>query len=225
MNNQEISIISCLKKGGGVDVRRAVEFFSCLDNEEHDIGKCHPRLVRTQSSSLLDVLSTPSRSVDPQWFYSRIKAMEMESQVRVNSFLNLEVQSDEPKQKKSRNERTMLLELMLEDGTRRKATPRDTSWYFLYVLHPMIHCKKFHRVFRQRFRLPYNQFLEFMAQAREERWFPRWGKWNATSPLELLVLGAFRYLGRGWTFEMTLKKQLQCARKCTAVSSSIHSHW
>jgi hypothetical protein len=101
INNQQ-SILSCLKKGSGVDVRRAIEYFSCLDSDkEHHSDVHHPRLVRTQSSSLLDVLSTPSSSVDPQWVFSRIEAMETESRDRVNSFLNSVVESDEPKQKKN----------------------------------------------------------------------------------------------------------------------------
>jgi hypothetical protein len=31
--------------------------------------------------------------------------------------------------------------------------------------------------------------------------FPHWNKWNSTSPLELLLLGAFRYIGHKWTFD------------------------
>ena len=59
--------------------------------------------------------------------------------------------------------------------------------------------------FRQRFRLPYESYLEFVEDAKEGNWFPRWmgtdtnGK--ESSPLEILILGAFRYLGRGFTFD------------------------
>ncbi len=31
--------------------------------------------------------------------------------------------------------------------------------------------------------------------------FPHWNKWNSTSPLELLLLGALSYIGHGWTFD------------------------
>lgn len=59
--------------------------------------------------------------------------------------------------------------------------------------------------FRRRFRLPYDEYLEFVADARRENWFPNVGKPDATgklgAPLELLILGAFRYLGRGWSFD------------------------
>ncbi len=57
----------------------------------------------------------------------------------------------------------------------------------------MIRCLKFHRKFRQCFRLPYDKFLELVAQAREEIWFSRWCCWNATSPLELLLLGSLPF--------------------------------
>ena len=130
MNNQQ-SILSCLKKGGGVDVRRALEYFSSLDSDkDKQLDEHHPRLVRTPSSSLLAVLSTPSSLVDPQWLFSWSRIYGNESWDRVNSFLNSVVESDEPKKKKTLNERDMLLILMEEDGTRRKATPRDTGWYF-----------------------------------------------------------------------------------------------
>ena len=44
-----------------------------------------------------------------------------------------------------------------------------------------------------------------MEDAREGNWFPRWMAKDATgkisSPLELLILGSLRYLGRGFTFD------------------------
>ena len=87
-------------------------------------------------------------------------------------------------------------------------------WYFMYVLRQMIRCNTFHCTFRRCFHLPYDQFLVFVAEAREQRWFPRWGKWNANIPLELLILGAFHYLGRGWTFDDL--------EESTAISAETH---
>ncbi len=115
--------------------------------------------------------------------------MENDLQDRLTSFL---IDDDpQPRVKCPCGERTMLLEVTRADGTWHKALPSDTHWYFMYVRHPMIQCSKFHHLFRLRFRLPYDQYLAFLAGAREEQWFPRWGRWNATTPLELLVLGAF----------------------------------
>jgi len=59
------------------------------------------------------------------------------------------------------------------------------------------------KMFRQRFRLPYRCFLELVNEAAENKWFPRWARASDTKksfPLELMILGALRYLGRGWTF-------------------------
>ncbi len=91
---------------------------------------------------------------------------------------------------KKSQKRDMLVMKLNEDGSICKASSTETPWYFMYVKHPNIHSMKFNKVFRCRFRLPFDQFFSFVAEAREERWFPRWGKWNS-SPLELLVLGAF----------------------------------
>jgi hypothetical protein len=49
--------------------------------------------------------------------------------------------------------------------------------------------------------MPYAQFVQFVSDAKDNNWFPRWKKRNSTSPIELLILGGFRYLGRGWTFD------------------------
>jgi hypothetical protein len=59
--------------------------------------------------------------------------------------------------------------------------------------------------FRRRFRMPMKNFTEIMALIREEKWFPTFEKKNALGdvgvPLDLLVLGSLRYLGREWTFD------------------------
>jgi hypothetical protein len=81
------------------------------------------------------------------------------------------------------------------------ATPSDSPWYLMYVKYPMMNVPKFHKQFRRRFCLPYAQFIQFVSDAKKHNWFPRWNKWNSSSPLELLILGGFRYLGRGWTFD------------------------
>ena len=58
--------------------------------------------------------------------------------------------------------------------------------------------------FRLRFRMPYDAFFRFVNTAREENWFPSYENCNALGqvgvPLDILILGCLRYLGRGWTF-------------------------
>jgi hypothetical protein len=53
--------------------------------------------------------------------------------------------------------------------------------------------------------MPFQECKRFLALAVEENWFPGVGKPDAAgklgAPLELLILGALRYLGRGWTFD------------------------
>ncbi len=79
-------------------------------------------------------------------------------------------------------------------------------WYKSYVLDSRYSTDpKLHNKFRRRFRLPRNQFLELVQLARDSSWFPKRERRNAAGvrgvPLELLILGALRYLGRGWTFD------------------------
>ena len=80
----------------------------------------------------------------------------------------------------------------------------DSTWYKLYVLKRPAGKKK-EKKFRARFRLPYASFLTLVAEMREDNWFPNVGRCNALGqagiPLELLVLGALRVLGRGWCFD------------------------
>jgi hypothetical protein len=142
-------------------------------------------------------------------------AMVNDLQDRLTSFAT--DNDPQPRVKCPRGERTMLLEVTQADGTWRKAKPSDTHWYYMYVRHPIIQCSRFHRLFRRRFCLPYDQYLAFLADTREEQWFPRWGRWNATTPLELLVLGAFRYLGHGFTFDDL--------EEATAISCETHCNF
>lgn len=54
--------------------------------------------------------------------------------------------------------------------------------------------------------------------AREGEWFPHAEKKDAVgrdgSPLELLILGALRYLGRGWSFDDL--------EEATGISQEVH---
>ena len=58
--------------------------------------------------------------------------------------------------------------------------------------------------FRTWFRVPYAFFLELLQWIRDDARFARWcgEKINnkMSSPIQLMVLGLLRYLGRGWTF-------------------------
>jgi hypothetical protein len=72
--------------------------------------------------------------------------------------------------------------------------------------------------FRVRFRIPYSNYLELLQWIRDDTRFARWcgAKVNnkMSSPIELLVLGSLRYLGRRWTFD-DIEEQ-------TAISREVH---
>ena len=86
-----------------------------------------------------------------------------------------------------------------DNGILCRLTPYQSNWYILYVSNAP-KTRAFYAKFRCRFRLPYNSFISFVAEARSKNWFPRWTK-ITSSPLELMMLGSLRYLGRGWTFD------------------------
>ena len=121
------------------------------------------------------------------------------------------------KEKKKRRKR-IILARRTKDGELEKIPPTESMWYHAYIACPQTGDKRFENKFRRRFRIPYESFLEFVEDAREDDWFPRWTKTNRTgprsSPLELLILGSFRYLGRGFTFD-------DC-EESTAISEEIH---
>jgi hypothetical protein len=81
---------------------------------------------------------------------------------------------------------------------------KASTWYTDYVLRKPT-TKKAIKKFRRRFRLPHRKFLELVRLAFELDWFPTFGKPDAVgvygAPIEILILGALRYLGRGWTFD------------------------
>jgi hypothetical protein len=110
-----------------------------------------------------------------------------------------------------RSVKKQVFHIVDENGNTVIVTPRSTLWYGLYVKNPPLHLAKFLRKFRRRFRLPYDKFVELVAIAKEATddkgnlYFRRWMSADMTgcesSPLELMILGALRYLGRGWAFD------------------------
>ncbi|CAB9518733.1 Plant transposon protein [Seminavis robusta] len=92
-----------------------------------------------------------------------------------------------------------------EKGEKVFLKPKQTHWYLCYVVSPILDCAKFQKKFRRRFRLPYKEFLATLEMMKEASHFVRWRSKDAvgqeSSPLELMALGALRYLGRGLTFD------------------------
>ena len=83
----------------------------------------------------------------------------------------------------------------------------DTRWYQVYVASPEPDCDRFLRKFRKRFRMSYQSFLRHVHEARQCNLFKPWSEGsrdaagNASTPLEILILGALRYLGRAVTYD------------------------
>jgi hypothetical protein len=87
-------------------------------------------------------------------------------------------------------------------------TARNSIWWLNYVACVDMNDPKFLKIFRNRFRLPYQQYLELVAYAKTSpEYFKRWFDdskdvtGESAAPLEILILGVLRYLGRGWTFD------------------------
>lgn len=125
---------------------------------------------------------------------------------------------DTPPPEKKRRKKRIILARRTEDGELEAIPPQESLWWHMYISCPQRNDRRFLRKFRRRFRLPYEQFLWFVEEAKREKWFPRWMGKDATgkqsSPLELLILGAFRYLGRGLTFDDL--------EESTAISEEVH---
>ena len=117
------------------------------------------------------------------------------------------LKSSVAKKRKPRKRKTKKhqLEVVDEHGVRTKLVPRISSWYILYVADPQINDDKFQRRFRIRFRVPHNKFLDLVQWVETHPYFDRWTSPDAVgdlpSPVELLVLGVLRYMGRGWTLD------------------------
>jgi len=99
-------------------------------------------------------------------------------------------------------------------------TLEESGWYCPYMNDFLLDkadsfvAKKF----RNRFSLPYPSYKDLLHQIKSDNRFEPWcgHKCNRkkSSPIELLLLGLLRYLGRGWTFD-DIKEQ-------TAISVSVH---
>lgn len=91
------------------------------------------------------------------------------------------------------------------DGTLIPVGPTTSTWFNTYVQNPTLEDSKFHYLFRRRFRCSYDSFLKLYDLVKQDDLFLRWQVTDAAfrepSSLQLMLLGALRYLGRGWTFD------------------------
>ena len=93
-----------------------------------------------------------------------------------------------------------------------------SAWWEDYIEDPQPNNQHWAKEFRQNFRLTYASYvmiLDMISSDKSEGLFDRWKqcddscyaqrennkKNKKVSPIELLLLGSLRYLGRGWTFD------------------------
>jgi DDE superfamily endonuclease len=111
------------------------------------------------------------------------------------------------KQRAKRRHKALLPYYFDEDGTKVTLRPRQTCWYLMYVTSPALDNDKFRKKFRRRFRMSYELFQSLLERVQVDDTFKRWHPKSRDafggrcSPIELLLLGALRYLGRGLTFD------------------------
>ena len=122
------------------------------------------------------------------------------------STVNDDSTSSSTRSRRTKRQKKSLAPYYFDDaGNRIEYKPVDTLWYIQYVRSPMIEDAKFLRQFRRRFRIPYVELAGLVEEVLESGMFTRWQGKDAvgcdSSPIELLVLGTLRYLGRGLTFD------------------------
>ncbi len=110
------------------------------------------------------------------------------------------------KEKKTRMQHYIYAWRDTEDGPLEIIPLQESLWYHFYVQNFYINEDvKLQKAFCNRFRLPYKQYLELVQLVQLNKLFDRWCGYKSNnkkvSPVELLVLGSLRYLGRGWTFD------------------------
>jgi hypothetical protein len=126
---------------------------------------------------------------------------------RDNFFDDDQLLSHPPPPPKKARRRRCLFARQEEGGPLIKIIPEQSMWYLMYVNNVLLATEEYLRVkFRERFRLPYEKYLDLVHDVKlHPHLFERWlgHKINNVrcSPIELLVLGTLRYLGRGWTFD------------------------
>ena len=172
-------------------------------------------------SSLLDCY-TDGRLDVMKWSAQRRKDDEYFDAISEHLISTSLGKSNDPpsQEERKKHQRRIILARRNEDGELEPIPPTDSLWYHLYASCPQTNDSRWNKKFRRRFRVTYNSYLELVEEAREDNWFPRWsdGKKDAvgkpSSPLELLILGALRYLGRGLTFDDI--------EEATAISEDVH---
>jgi hypothetical protein len=121
-------------------------------------------------------------------------------------------------ERKRRSKKREALRCRTPEGDLIPLTWNLTTWYTNYILSPNLDSPTFHEKFRRRFRMPYDAFLNLREKCEASGLFSRWMKKKRRrrecADLGLMLLGALRYIGRGWTFDDI--------EEATAISEETH---
>ena len=124
--------------------------------------------------------------------------MSYEYQKRRHVFNNT-LLSKKKRKNTSRSVRRYKLLVRDNDGSLREIRPEDTLWYLLYVNQPPLN-ERIHRLFRSRFKIPYETFLKLSVDITNHSCFKQWTRADAVGnkpvSIKLLLLGCLRFIGR-----------------------------
>ena len=127
-----------------------------------------------------------------------------------------------PKKKRTKRSVKKHLDIKVRgtNGELRDATFKDSTWHTLYIDTPPT-TERRKKIFRRRFRLPYEVYLEMVDDVKNHELFTRWTHKDCIgvppSDIGLLLLGVLRYLGRSLTYDDL--------EEFTFISSEVHQQF
>lgn len=211
------SISNCFTDDGDIDMpkiqqrRRVIEDEFDSDSDDFVDGTNNASSLPI-TISLGDCFSAISNLIEEKYLQRR------KLQVKEDAAFDDEEGIPDKAPPKKRSKRMPILARRTENGELEEIPPTESMWYSQYVSTPNVSSKRFQQKFCRRFRLPFSAFNDFVAYIKDGNYLPQWMGCNAAgkpaSPIELMILGALRYLGRGWTFDDN--------EEATAVSEETH---
>ena len=170
----------------------------------HDISKS----IIPPPLTLQDCLVDGQMNIGRYWYYRRrIDNQSFEfvhRQLQKKRKATRTITTDTKRQKRHRSIKRHKLLVGDENGSIRELLPTDTLWYLMYIANPP-RDKRMMKLFRLRFRMPYECFIKLSDQLYGHCIFERWTKCDCSggppSNTKLLLLGALRYIGRACTFD------------------------
>ena len=96
--------------------------------------------------------------------------------------------------------------VMIEhDGVSLLLTPKTSVFFHMYINSPVVD-DDFYKLFKLRFRLPYQVFNRLLQDIKIHHMFSQWhdttdSVGTASTPIELLLLASLRILGRDWKLD------------------------